>query len=423
MQMEISWEDVAFDDLPLVTPDATDLTVAGRRARFDTKEGQVIARGGGQVTRDIYSDLILDLDQGPLALRLTDAKGTDRQATLVGLGELAVAQAAEVLSPPAIDASLVAAVPTTIDGQPTLVRRVAYPAQELCARCDAGKALRAVLKAQGKTLADVSMLTASGVDPARAGTDDFRQPQVRALRVAAADASLFVEPVITWLVEGTGVEPLRTEGDGVIAVTRPGDQYNFEWTAVVYPEGDTVWIVTAPEPLRTELLAALPGAHIPPPIPTPAPTPTPDLSTPEGFFKSVMPATLGGEPLRVDVVPGAALFQEAVLKKVRAALKKQGKTIDDLSAGVGFTPSGLSIQGLRVAGGDAGPLVDIFLDQLRGMGMLGKKERPTEAIIGGKSTQVVATSAGTAYLYPGGEVLWIAQVPEATAQELFAALP
>ncbi len=423
LQLQVTWDPVAFDDLALVTPAASELMVGDRRARFSVREGQVNAVGEGLVTRDIHSDLLIDLDPGPLALRLTDAKGRDRQETLVGLGELAVARAARLVAPTPRDETIAALVPPTIGGHPTLISRVLFPGQELCARCDSGKALRAALETQGRTLGEVSMLTAKGVDPALAGQDDFRLPEVRALRVPSADATALVEPVITYLTEGIGVEPQRVEGDGIIAITRPADEYNFAWTALVYPEADTVWVVTALEPIRSELLAALPGARTPPAIPTPAPTPTPDLSTPEGWFKATLPSTVGGEPLQIQVMEGAQTFSPDGLKRVRAIVKEQGKSLDDVSAAVAFTASGAALTGIRIAGGDAAPLVDVFLDQLRAMGVLGRREQPASAEIGGKSVQVVTSPQGTGYLYVGPEVLWMLQMPEAAAAALLEALP
>ena len=80
------WEPVAFDDQALVAPEATEIDVGGRRGRFATREGDVIAVGEGQVQRDIYSDLVLDLDQGPLGLHLVDTKGRDSAGDADGAG-------------------------------------------------------------------------------------------------------------------------------------------------------------------------------------------------------------------------------------------------------------------------------------------------------------------------------------------------
>lgn len=426
LQLEVTWSPVAFDDLRLVTPDATDLSVRDRRARFSVGEGQVVAVGEGLVTRDIYSDLLLDLDQGPLSLHLTDTKGGDRQQTLVGLGELVVARAGQLVAPPPLDATLAALVPATIGGQPTLVERVLYPSQELCSRCESGKALRAELKAQGKSFADVSMITASGVDPARVGQQDFRQPAVRALRVAGGDAAGLVEPIVTHLGEGLGVPLERVDGAGVVALMRPEDEYNFPWTSIVYPQADTVWVVTAEEPIRGEILAALPGAPTPPPLPTPVPTPTPDASTPEGWFRTVLPASLGGERLRIaDVSSGdGIMLTPDALKDFKAVLKKQGKTIDDLSTVIALTASGLAIQGYRIAGGQGEPLMGIFVDLLREGGALGRGEQPVETLVGGKTVFTVESPQGAAILYPGGEALWIMEgLSGDVAAELISGLP
>jgi hypothetical protein len=425
LQLEMIWEPVAFDDQALVAPEATDLMVGGRRARFGVSEGDVIAVGEGQVKRDIYSDLVIDLEQGPLGLHLTDTKGGDRQATLVGLGELAVARAARLVAPPALDTTLAAQVPATIAGSPTVIQRVLYPGEEFCTRCaEYGKALRSALKAQGKTMADVAMLTAATA--AQSGPDSFGPPTIRALRVPGADAAAFVEPMVGYLFGGTGVTPERTESTGVVAVTRRGDQYNTEWTAVLYPVGDTLWVVTAPEALRTEILAALPGAPVPPPIPTPAPTPTPDLSTPEGYLKSLMPASIGGEPMSMQSVGSSwiANFDAKTITWAKAELKKVDKTIEDLSSMVGFNSTGTQILAMRVPDVDVAPLVDLVVGSYRSMGSIGKKAKAQPVEVVGRPASSLKTSAGTIYLYPKDDILWLVQVPdEAALQEVFAALP
>lgn len=421
--LEATWEPIAFDDQALVAPDATDLTVGGRRARFAVREGEVNAVGEGLVKRDIYSDLVLDLDQGPLGLHMTDVKGNDRQGTLTGLGELAVAKAAELVAPPPRDETMAALVPPTIGGEPTVVQRVLYPAQEFCSRCDFGKELRAALKAQGKTMADVSMLTAATA--AQSGPGGFGPPTIRALRVPDADAAGFVEPMIGYLFDGTGVTPERTEGTGVVAVTRRGDQYNTEWTAVIYPKDDILWVVTAPEALRGPVLAALPGAPVPPPIPTPAPTPTPDVSTPEGYLKSLLPGRIGGEPLSVQVLgPGwINMVDDATASWVKKELKKVGKTYEDLSSVVAVTGSGSQLLGLLVPGVDVAPMVDLWVGAQKAMGAVGKKAKTTPVEIAGRAAFSLPSTSGTMYLYPKDDVLWVVQVPEAALEEVFAALP
>src|SRR5262245_39707728 len=119
--LEMGWEPVAFEDVRLLKPGYTDLTVGGKPALFKVKPGQVLSRNGGIESRDIDSELVLDMAQGPLRLHITDGKGKDRQATLQQLGELAVAKEARLVAPPPPDATLVGLIPETIGGWPTLI--------------------------------------------------------------------------------------------------------------------------------------------------------------------------------------------------------------------------------------------------------------------------------------------------------------
>ncbi len=424
LQVKVDWEPFTFDDLVQVTPGATETTVAGRRALFSTEDGEVLVPGEGPVMRTIYSTMSLDLDQGPLRMLMLDTKGRDRLETLTALGELAVANAARVVAPPPLDQALASLVPATIDSQPTVIQRVLYPSQVFCSRCDFGKALRALLKEQGKSIADVSMLTAETAD--ESGPTGFGPPAIRALRVEGMDAGAFVEPMIGYLFGGSGVTPERTEGTGVIAVTRRGDQYNPEWTAVLYPRDDILWVVTASGSLRDEILGDLPGAPVPPPIPTPAPTPTPDISTPEGYLKSLMPGSVGGEALSMQSLGAGwiANFDKKTIKWAQAEVKKVGKKIEDLSSMVGFNNSGTQIMAMRVPDVDVTPLVDLIVGSYRSMGALDKKTKAEPVEIAGRSAFSLETLAGTLYLYPKDDILWLVQVPDNAARdEVFAALP
>jgi hypothetical protein len=422
LQLHLDWEDVSFDDLGLLQPEATALTVEGRRALFSMEQAEVRAKQGGVVTRDVLWDLVLDLDPGPLRLHITDPKGKDWQSRLVGLGELAVRGAASLLPPPVRDEAVVALLPATIGGEPTMVRTIFYPGQEFCSDCDFGKTLRNALEAQGKTMADVSMVTAATA--AGSSSDSIAPPPIRALRVPGSDATAFVEAMIGYLFGGTGVTPERTEGTGVVAVTRRADQYNAEWTSVLYPSGEILWVVTAPEPVRAEILAALPGAPVPPPVPTPAPTPTPDISTPEGYLKSLLPATLGGEGLVAQVFMAKDILPPDAQKVFKAALKAQGKSIDDVAIVAAAIASGTQLQGWRIAGGDAAPLEDAFVKFLKDSGQLGKKAEPEPTDISGKSVRHIKAQTGDGYLYPKDDVLWVVMAAnEADLTEVFAALP
>jgi hypothetical protein len=375
----------------------------------------------GPELKDIDSQLALDLEQGTLLLRVIDGKGRDRQGTLAKLGELAVAKDGRLVAPPARDATLDALFPDTIGPWRTLVRDVPFPAEEFCPRCDSGKALRAALKAQGRTLADVSMLSATAVDPENVIENAFNEPAIQAIRAAEGDASQLVEPVITYLRERASAELVRVDGDGIVAVSRPPDEYNFGWTAFVYPEGDTVWVVRSYGATPTELLASLPGAPVPPSVTAPRPTPATDTSTPEGWARTTLPSEFRGEPVRAEVI---AVFDDgsSAMKQLKRELRKQDKSIADTSQILAFTPSGYEIQGFRVVEGDASALLEYVLASGRQAGAFGDQD-PVESVISGKSVMTLEGPMGTLHVYPSGEVLWMIPGSETLAGEWIAALP
>lgn len=419
--LDLGWLPVSFDDVPLLKPGWTELTVAGRRALFKVKAGQVLKARGGYELRDIDSELVLDLEQGPLRLHLLDGKGRDRRALLEGLGELAVAKDGSLTTPPAIDPVLAAALPPTIDGWPSLVTAVPYPGTEMCARCPAGKALRSALKAQGKSMADVTMLTATGVDPENVIEAMFREPALQALRVNGGDATQLVETVITYLSQSASSELVRVDGEGVTAVTRPADQYNFGWSAYVYPQGDTVWVVTTYGAVPTELIAGLPGAPTAPQVPAPSPEVPANPSALDAWARDVVPSTIRGEPVRIQTSP---VYDDGsdILKQLKRELRKQDKSLDDVSVILAFTPTGYGIQGLRVAEGDASTLLDVLMATGRQAGTVGDGE-PVAAVIAGKSVQIATGPMGTVHVYPGREAVWMIAGSEALAAEWLAALP
>jgi hypothetical protein len=84
----------------------------------------------------------------------------------------------------------------------------------------------------------------------------------------------------------------------------------------------------------------------------------------------------------------------------------------------------MSVQGLHIDGGDGQAAGAYLVDQLRSIGMLGDKERPAPAEVGGKQVGTVAYGETTVYLYSGADTAWaIATEDQAAAAELLAALP
>jgi hypothetical protein len=90
----------------------------------------------------------------------------------------------------------------------------------------------------------------------------------------------------------------------------------------------------------------------------------------------------------------------------------------------GHYGSTAAIQGMRIDGGDAAPLADYNVDQIRAGGLLGEDEEPTPAQVGGKQVGTVQYFDNTVYLYTQGDTAWmVTATSESAAAELLAALP
>ena len=258
--------------------------------------------------------------------------------------------------------------PAALGGAP-VVPQVEYPASG--SSSESRKDLNKRLKTQDKTFADVSM--ASG-------------GPIAALRIAGADAAPFIKDLI--LTMGLGgaytIEP-EDVPNGTIGVVRGPNDYVF----YVYPKDDVFWGVVAEEPLVTETFASLPGAPVPPVLPEPTPAPTPDISTPEGYLASLLPATVGGEALTVQVYPADG--RDAVRRPEAVQGGAQGPGQDDrrpVARRRHGTASGTGPSwAFRIVGGDAAPLEDVVLKFLKDAGQVDKKAKPEPAEVAGKSAR------------------------------------
>lgn len=402
--LNIRWSDYDLDGQRVFMQDpargpATELVIGGRPAIY---EGQPSS-----------GHLVLELDGGVLELTVDDLQDTDWQPAMVQLGELAASRGADLVTLLPADAAIVGLLPSTIGGEPFLTR------PEYVERVFLGKQvlrrLRTALEAVGKTTADVSLVV---------GSDAAGTARVAAFRVPGTDIATLQAAAAPF----TAGEGIQTEPDvlpnGVVGYIPPSQGSDPTRVSYVYPKDDILWSITGPVALVAEILAALPGAPVPPPIPTPAPTPSPDVSTPEGYFKSLLPDTVGGEPLTVQVVMAEQGIVAAEQKRFRTVLKEQGKTIADLSLLQASNSTGLYLQGFRIAGGDAAPLEDVLVRVLKSQGYVGKKDKGTAVQVAGKPMRSWATIAGVGYFYPKDDVLWVVQAEdEATLTEMFSALP
>jgi hypothetical protein len=396
----LGWADLGISDIKALPIDEgspetrTDMTVGGRPA---------LLKGG---TYPPY--LLVELEQGPITLQASDPYGGDYSDALVKLGELVVPRAETLVPLPPGDPVLLSLVPTAIGDAPVGVQ-VAYP-EKVFPKGSGREELNKALKRAGKKITDVSLVQGGVANTAAQAT-------VNALRVAGADASDFG----TLGIMATGVwgvspvpDPVPNGTIGVAAMPSGGDIY-------VYPKDDVVWIVFGDHALAAEVLAALPGAPI---LPEPTPAPTPDLSTPEGYLTSLLPPTIAGRDLTIQVYPGKVALTADGIKLFTPVLKDQGKTIDDVTVAAASDGAGTAIQGFRIAGGDSAPLEPVLVKVLRESGLIGKKAKTEPVQIVGKSVDSIQTSLGTAYLYPSGDVLWLVQAPDdAALNEVFTALP
>ncbi len=245
---------------------------------------------------------------------------------------------------------------------------------------------------------------------------------VNALRVAGADASTFTRFGINaaglWGDFPPVPDPVPNGSIGVVQ-TPSGDRM------YVYPKDDVVWVILGDDPLVDQVLAMVPGAPDRSALPTPTPVPTPDLSSPEGYLTSLLPATIGDDKLMVRVSGSEAMTWGSRLgKRVLAALKKQGKTKADFYVVQAVLPSGDGTQGFWIQDGDSSPMRDILLREIKDQGGLPKNAGTwRQRTVGGKTLDVITTIYGPANFYLGGGVQWVLSVAEGKLEEFVAALP
>ena len=151
----------------LVRPGWTDQTVAGRPALFEVKPGQVHRSDAASRSGTSTRQLVLDLEQGALRLTVMDGQGDGLAGrTMAQLGELAVAKDGDSwCAPPPAMTTLVGLLPETIGGWRALVRTSPSTRRGASARSVLRQGAPDALKAQGKTVADVTMLSATASTP------------------------------------------------------------------------------------------------------------------------------------------------------------------------------------------------------------------------------------------------------------------
>jgi hypothetical protein len=165
------------------------------------------------------------------------------------------------------------------------------------------------------------------------------------------------------------------------------------------------------------------------------PTPIPPEPAPSFFgdaeLQAIFPTEIGGKPVTVQTLSGADLVaqsdpndpeDQAQRQQLEALLAAQGRTIDDVSVGFGFSfePPPYGISAVRVKGGDIAPFVPQLLPLLT-TGM--DNPQQTEGQVAGKTVTVLTSGATTAYAYPRNDVLWVVTAEEPVLTEIFQKLP
>jgi hypothetical protein len=112
---------------------------------------------------------------------------------------------------------------------------------------------------------------------------------------------------------------------------------------------------------------------------------------------------------------------QAQRQQIEALLASQGKTLDDVSVGFGFSfdpPYGISA--IRVRGGEIAPFVADLLPLLTSSTEVPQQ---TEGQVAGKNVTILTSGESTAYAYPKNDVLWVVNAQEPLLTEIFQKLP
>jgi hypothetical protein len=258
-----------------------------------------------------------------------------------------------------------------------------------------------------------------------------------------------------------GVEPGTIAAD--IKPINPGGTDLTVGASAAYYLDDTLWVEVGDRVLSLQRILASPGAPDAlamltalatiavarfdalgiPEAPSASPSPQPSFAG-DVALKDRFPAEMGGKPVQVTTITGAEARARAdartrkILDQLVAALKPQGKSLDDVSvgaAGVRSGRSGAQLVGLRVQGADAAALLPLVTPLLVAefLPAFGKP-RQAPAQVGGKDVTLLTPAkrspmAGQAYayVYPHDDVVWMVAGPgdgnDAVVTETFQKLP
>ena len=237
--LNAGWQTGSLEDSKQFWTPGKDVTVGGRP---------------GWLAVDLGA-LLIQLDNGVIVLSvpIVDTGTEDVEATFLQLGERLVARAASLVGPPTpepidaqpeshADPDLEALFPSTVDDQPLITQSMSGEIL-LMGGEEALQPLTDALAAQGLTISDVSIGSASSADFATG---------IQAIRVKGGDASALAPILVEQVAQGAVPSEGEVAGKPVtVLTTSAGTQY-------IYASGEVVWLVAASEPALSEIIAALP---------------------------------------------------------------------------------------------------------------------------------------------------------------------
>ncbi len=244
-----TWAATRPDELVTLSADWSTLTIAEHKELWPDGSDVTIGDRTAYMSPGFFLDeLLIELEPGVLHLTIAGFD-QDVEAALTQLGELGESRSAS-LPPPVrslptripsmnADPELEALFPATIGGEPVEV--ISLAGEAVISESEDRDAVAEALGSIGKTLDDLTGAFAFSTAGA-----------IVAYRVAGADATSFLPLVIEAMSDAEPVLTPATVGGKDVS------RLDGDTTFHVYPAGEVLWLVTADEPILTEILTALP---------------------------------------------------------------------------------------------------------------------------------------------------------------------
>lgn len=173
------------------------------------------------------------------------------------------------------------------------------------------------------------------------------------------------------------------------------------------------------------------------PMPTDVPFasdgPVPSFTS-DADLEALFPTQIGGQQVAVESASGQDIADGGgVPDEFLTALSEVGKSIADVSIGIGYSADGsadYSITAFKVKGTDMAALKSRLLPVIYQNSVdEGSSPAPAASLVevpqtvGGKDVTAITIDGSTQYLYPKGDVLWVVAAEEPLLTEILQKLP